>query len=57
METVGLFLARHPVLVAASFGLMAGVAAFNTFRAGQTYADLCRAVAEDARAASEALGG
>ena len=57
METVGLFLARHPVLVAASFGLMAGFTAFNTFRAGQAYADLCRAVAEDARAASEALGG
>jgi hypothetical protein len=50
-------MARHPVLVAAFFGALTGVAGFQAFRAGVTYGDLCRAVADDARVANEALGG
>jgi hypothetical protein len=51
------FLAQHPTLVALAFAGLIGMAGLNTFRAGMTYAELRRAVAEAAFEASEALGG
>lgn len=51
------FVAQHPRLVAAMFAALAALAAMNTFHAGVTYAQIRATVAEQARAASEALGG
>lgn len=51
------FLVRHPWVVPAVIATAAGVTAYRTFQVGAAFADLRRAVAEDARAASEALGG
>jgi len=57
MEKLGEFMARHPGLIGLLFAGLAGFAAYDTFRAGMTYASLRAAVAEEARVASEALGG
>jgi hypothetical protein len=51
------FLVRHPGLAALAFAALVGACGFNAFRAGMTYADLRASVGEQARAASEALGG
>jgi len=51
------FLVKHPALVCAVFTGLAAFAGFNAFRAGMSYADMRHALAENARAASEALGG
>ncbi len=51
------WLVRHPGLVALLFGVLVGGAGLNAFRAGMTYADLRATVGEQARAASEAMGG
>ena len=51
------FLASHPRLVALAFAVLVGAAGLNTFQAGVTYGQLRNAVAEQARVASEALGG
>ena len=57
MEKTRDWLVRHPALVGAFFGALVGAAGFNVFRAGMTYADLRAHVGEQARQASEALGG
>ncbi len=57
MGEIAEFAARHPVLIALAFAALGGFGAYNTFRAGATYADLRASVGEQARAASEALGG
>ncbi len=57
MEETGKFLARHPGLVGLAFAALVGACGLNAFRAGMTYAALRAAVGEQARAASEALGG
>lgn len=57
MEKTAEFLVRHPGLVGLAFAVLVGACGYNTFRAGVTYADLRAAVADHARAASEALGG
>lgn len=57
MEKTGDFLVRHPALVAGVFAALAGVAAYNTFKAGMVYAQLRATAGEAARVASEALGG
>jgi len=57
VEDVAKFLARHPVLVGLAFATLSGMGAYNVFRAGVTYASLRAAVGEQARQASEALGG
>lgn len=51
------YLSKHPALVCAVFTALAAFAGFNAFRAGVSYADMRHAVAENARIASEALGG
>ena len=57
MEEAAEFLARHPVLVGLTFAALSGLGAYNVFRAGVTYASLRAAVGEQARVASEAMGG
>jgi hypothetical protein len=57
VKEIAEFLARHPVLVPLLFGVLAGVGAYRTFNAGQTYAVLRSEVGDRAREASEALGG
>jgi hypothetical protein len=57
VERLGLLLARHPRSVAAFFGALMGLAGYNAFLAGMTYAQLRTAVADVDRQASEALGG
>jgi hypothetical protein len=57
MEAVALWMVRHPVLVAVFFAVGSGLVGYQTFQVGRTYAELCHAVAADARLASEALGG
>lgn len=57
MEKTVDFLVRHPVLVAGFFAVVTGMAAYNTFQAGMTYARLRASAGEAARVASEALGG
>lgn len=57
MKNKAEFMARHPVLIGAIFAVVAGFGAYNTFKAGMTYAGLRVAVADHARVASEALGG
>ena len=57
MEEAAKFLARHPVLVGVVFAALSGMGAYNVFRAGVTYASLRATVSEQARVASEALGG
>ena len=51
------FLVRHPGLVGLAFAALVGACGLNAFRAGMTYAALRAAVGEQAREASEALGG
>ena len=51
------FLVRHPGLVGLAFAALVGACGLNAFRAGMTYADLRAAVGEQARVASEAMGG
>jgi hypothetical protein len=57
VENAAKYLARHPVLVGLAFAALSGMGAYNVFRAGVTYADLRAAVGDQARVASEALGG
>ena len=57
MEKTILFLAKHPVLVSATAGILVGLCGFNAFRMGHAYCALRYAVADQAKAASEALGG
>lgn len=57
MDKTREFLARHPVLVGVVFATLTGMCAYNAFRAGVTYAEIRRLAGEQARAASEALGG
>jgi hypothetical protein len=57
VENTVIFLVKHPMLVSAAFGILAGLCGFNWFRAGMTYCGLRYALADQAREASEALGG
>lgn len=57
MEEIRDFLVRHPGLTGLAFAVLVGACGFNAFRGGMAYADLRAAVADQARVASEALGG
>ena len=57
MDKTREFVVRHPVLIGLLFATLVGAGAYNSFRAGMTYAELRAAVGEQARAASESLGG
>ena len=50
-------LMQHPGLIAGVFAVLAAMAALNAFRTGMACGQFRHAVAEQARAASEALGG
>lgn len=57
MEQARDFVVRHPRLTGLAFAALVGWAGYNAFQAGTAYADLRSAVGEQARVASEALGG
>lgn len=51
------FVVRHHLLIGAALATLVGACAFNTYRAGVAVGAMRYAAGEQARAASEALGG
>lgn len=57
MERFAGFVARHPNLIGVAFAVLVGAGAYNAYQGGRMAQRIAGMVGDDARAASEALGG